>query len=481
MNTRNLIGNRWIDAAAGRGLEVLDPATDEIVAVVPDLGPGETREAIDAAAEAQEGWGRTTAEVRAAMLDRLAERLKEERDGLARLITLEQGKPLAESEAEVDYAASFLPVAAEAARSVAPENLEVPGKSVSVHRRPVGVTAAITPWNFPLAMLAKKSASALAVGCTQVIKPAEQTPLAAIAFVTLAMEAGIPPGVLNLITGSPEPIGRTILEDGRVRKLSFTGSTDVGRILMRGAAERMVRLSLELGGHAPFLVFEDADLDAAVSMAMTAKFRNSGQTCVCPNRFLVHRSRHDAFVERLARAATDLTSGPGDRDGVDLGPLIDDAGLAKVDAQVQDALSRGATLVCGGGRRAIDGCTDRFPEPTVLSSIDPTMRCWTEETFGPVCPVRSFEDEGEAIRLANDSPYGLAAYAVTDDPARSERLGRTLAAGIIGINDGIPAVAAVPFGGVGQSGFGREGGRWGLDEYLETITVSRVDRGRSGS
>ena len=475
MNTRNLIGDTWIHASAGRGLEVLDPARDRIVAVVPDAGPRETSRAIDAADEAVEGWSRTSPHVRAEMLRRLAVGLLEERDRLARLITLEQGKPLAESRAEVDYAASFLPVAAEAAMSLAPESLDVPGKSVSVHQRPVGVTAAITPWNFPLAMLAKKSASALAVGCTQVIKPAEQTPLTAIAFVELAREAGIPAGVINLITGAPESIGRTLLKDGRVRKLSFTGSTEVGRILMRGAAEKMVRLSLELGGHAPFLVFEDADLDAAVSMAMVAKFRNSGQTCVCPNRFLVHRSHHDAFVQRLATAATALTSGPGDREGVDLGPLIDDAGLEKVEAQVRDAVDRGANLVCGGGRRSIEGCADRFPEPTVLTSTTSDMRCWTEETFGPVCPVRSFEDDAEAIRLANDSPYGLAAYAVTSDPARSERLGRTLSAGIIGINDGIPAVAAVPFGGVGQSGFGREGGRWGLAEYLETITVSRID------
>ena len=475
MNTRNLIGDTWIEPTPGRGLEVLDPARDEVVAVVPDVGAGETTEAIDAAERALEGWAGTSPRTRASVLRSLADLLGQRRDHLAHLITLEQGKPLAESRAEVTYAASFLPVAADAATAVSPDFPRVPKKSVTVHHRPVGVTAAITPWNFPLAMLAKKSASALAVGCTQIIKPAEQTPLTAIAFVELAREAGIPPGVINLVTGHPEPIGRTLLEDGRVRKLSFTGSTEVGRILMRGAAEELVRLSLELGGHAPFLVFEDADLDRAVSMALAAKFRNGGQTCVCPNRFLVHRKRHDAFVERLAAAATALTSGPGDREGVDLGPLIDDAGLEKVESHVRDAVGRGANLVCGGGRRVVDGFTDRFPEPTVLTSISREMRCWTEETFGPVCPVRAFEDDDEAIRLANDSRHGLAAYAVTTDRSRIDRLGRELTAGIIGVNDAIPAVAAVPFGGVGHSGFGREGGRWGLAEYLETITVSQAD------
>lgn len=475
MNTRNLIGDTWIEPTPGRGLEVRDPARDEVVAVVPDVGAGETIEAIDAAERALKGWVGTSPRTRASILRGLAELLDERRDQLARLITLEQGKPLAESRAEVSYAASFLPVAADAATAISSDFPGVPKKSVTVHHRPVGVTAAITPWNFPLAMLAKKSASALAVGCTQIIKPAEQTPLTAIAFVELAREAGIPPGVINLVTGDPEPIGRALLEDGRVRKLSFTGSTEVGRILMRGAAEELVRLSLELGGHAPFLVFEDADLDRAVSMALTAKFRNGGQTCVCPNRFLVHRKRHDAFVQRLAAAATALTSGPGDREGVDLGPLIDDAGLEKVESHVQDALDHGADLVCGGGRRVIEGFTDRFPEPTVLTSIGREMRCWTEETFGPVCPVRAFADDDEAIRLANDSRHGLAAYAVTTDRSRIDRLGRELTAGIIGVNDAIPAVAAVPFGGIGHSGFGREGGRWGLAEYLETITVSQAD------
>ncbi|MAD78084.1 MAG: succinate-semialdehyde dehydrogenase (NADP(+)) [Planctomycetaceae bacterium] len=475
MNTRNLIGGTWLEPSPGRGLEVRDPARDHVVAVVPDVGVGETIEAIDAAERALEGWAGTSAGTRASILRRLAVLLDERRDQLAHLITLEQGKPLAESQAEVSYAASFLPVAADAATALSPDFPRVPARSVTVHQRPVGVTAAITPWNFPLAMLAKKSASALAVGCTQIIKPAEQTPLSAIAFVELAREAGIPPGVINLVTGHPEPIGRTLLEDGRVRKLSFTGSTEVGRILMRGAAEELVRLSLELGGHAPFLVFEDADLDRAVSMALTAKFRNGGQTCVCPNRFLVHRNRHDDFVERLAAAATALTSGPGDREGVDLGPLIDDAGLRKVESHVRDAVDRGADLVCGGGRRVVEGFTDRFPEPTVLTSISREMRCWTEETFGPVCPVRAFADDDEAIRLANDSKHGLAAYAVTTDRSRIDRLGRELNAGIIGVNDAIPAVAAVPFGGIGHSGFGREGGRWGLAEYLETITVSEAD------
>ncbi|MBC01684.1 MAG: succinate-semialdehyde dehydrogenase (NADP(+)) [Phycisphaerae bacterium] len=474
MNTANIVGNDRIPAIEGRELQVLDPATDELVATVPDSGPEETRRAIDAAASAFEQWRLVPPSERAEVLLTFADALKTDRERLASILTREQGKPLAESRAEIDYAASFLPVAAEAGVEILEERVDIPGKDVRVLQRPVGVTAAITPWNFPIAMLAKKTAPAMAAGCVQVIKPAEQTPLSGIAFVELGLEAGIPPGVLNVVTGTPGPIGDALLADSRVRKISFTGSTEVGRHLMRGGAENLLRLSLELGGHAPMIVFEDADLDRAIEVAMKAKFRNAGQTCISPNRFLVHHRLHDAFVERLADAASNLVSGRGDRDGVDLGPLIDDVAVAKVFDHIDDALARGAEIASGGGRRNPPGLTDRFPEPTVLLNTGPGMRCWHEETFGPVCPVRSFTDDEEAIELANRSDHGLAGYAVTDDPVRIERIARDLQAGIIGVNDGAPAVASVPFGGIRHSGFGREGGRWGVLEHLETITVSRI-------
>ncbi|MDG1979533.1 MAG: NAD-dependent succinate-semialdehyde dehydrogenase [Phycisphaerales bacterium] len=475
MRQANLIDGKWVEADSGRTLEVLDPATDARVGSVPVMGAAETRRAVDAAAEAFPAWAARPVEARAATLLDLSARMAAKRAGLAALMTAEQGKPLAEAEAEVDYARSFFEVAADAVHTLEDEHPEVPGKSIRVHRRPVGVAVAITPWNFPLAMLAKKVAPALAVGCTQIVKPAEQTPLSAIAFAEIAVEAGVPAGVLNLLTGAPAPIAETLLEDPRVRKLSFTGSTEVGRLLMRGGATNLLRLSLELGGHAPMLVFEDADIESAVRIAMAAKYRNGGQTCICPNRFLVHASIHDAFVAALAEASAALVSGIGTRPGVSLGPMIDDAAIEKVEAHVTDALRRGATVVTGGGRRKVEGAADRFHEPTVLTGCTVEMKCWREETFGPVCPVRAFRGDDEAIALANDSEYGLAAYAITSNPRRIERLGLELRTGVVGINDPGPAVAAVPFGGVRHSGFGREGGRWGLEEYLEIVTVSQAD------
>lgn len=474
MKTTNIVGDSRIRAKDGREIEVLDPATDELVATVPDSGPTETIAAVDAAAKAFETWRLVPVSERAAITRRFAESIVADRERIAGIITREQGKPLHEARLEVDYAASFLFAAAEAAGIIEDEPVDIAGKNVRVRRRPIGVTAAITPWNFPIAMLAKKAAPALVSGCTQVIKPAEETPLAAIEFVESALRAGVPPGVLNVVTGGPAPIGNALLEDPRVRKLSFTGSTEVGRLLMRGSARNLLRLSLELGGHAPLIVFEDADPARAVEIAMAAKFRNAGQTCICPNRFLVHRKLHDAFVDRLVSAASGLVSGRGEMEGVDLGPLIDDAGVAKVAAHVENALAAGATLACGGGRRSLPGLTDRFPEPTVLLGTGPEMLCWQEETFGPVCPVRAFDDDDEAITLANHSDYGLAGYAITNAPERIERIGRDLRTGIIGINDAGPGVARVPFGGVGHSGFGREGGRWGLEEYLELVTVSTI-------
>ncbi len=470
--TRNLIGGRWSVADAGATFAVRDPATEAIIAEVPSLGQTEVRRAIDAASAVRSGWESTPVADRVEILRRIETGLLAATDELAAIIVSENGKPLREARAEVAYAASFFPAAANAIVDIEEEFVPVDGKRVRVRYRPVGVSAAITPWNFPLAMLAKKTAPALATGCPQIVKPAEQTPLSAIAFAQIAVEAGVPSGVLSLVTGDPATIAAAILGDARVRKLSFTGSTEVGRLLMRGAAERMLRLSLELGGHAPMLVFEDADLDEAVRIAMAAKFRNGGQTCVCPNRFLVQRTVHDAFVDRLATAVASLRSGHGSSPDVELGPLIDGAGMAKVMGHIEDAVANGATVVTGGGRRIVPGCVDRFPEPTVLTGVGPGMRCWHEETFGPVCPVRAFDDEEEAVLLANDTEFGLASYAITHDAARIERLSRTLESGIVGINDPVPAIAVVPFGGLKQSGFGREGGKWGVHEYLEPVTVS---------
>lgn len=472
MDHLDLIAGCWTGADDGRTFDVRDPATDDLVGRVPDVGAAETRRAIDAATAALEGWQATPVADRVAILHAIAAGLEAEAKDLATIIVRENGKPRREALAEVTYAASFFTAAADAVGDLQDETVSVPGKRIRVRYRPVGVTAAITPWNFPLAMLAKKTAPAFATGCPQIVKPAEQTPLSAIAFARIAVEAGVPAGVLGLVTGDPATIGATLLGDPRVRKVSFTGSTEVGRLLMRGAADHFQRLSLELGGHAAMLVFEDADLDDAIRIAMAAKFRNGGQTCVCPNRFLVHRSIHEAFVERLAAAVSALRSGRGDDDATDLGPLIDDAGLAKVEAHVADAIERGARLVTGGGRRRVEGCADRFPEPAVLVDCGPGMRCWHEETFGPVCPVRAFDEESEAIAIANDSEYGLASYAITRDAARIDRLSRSLQTGIIGINDPVPAIARVPFGGLKLSGFGREGGRWGLREYVEPVTIS---------
>jgi succinate-semialdehyde dehydrogenase/glutarate-semialdehyde dehydrogenase len=475
METRNLIGGLWSAADVGSTFDVVDPATGRRVAAVPNVGAAEVRRAIDSASAVRSDWETTPVAERVEILRRIGTGLLAATDELAAIIVSENGKPMQEARAEVAYAASFFPAAADAVVGIEDEFVPVDGKRVRVRYRPVGVSAAITPWNFPLAMLAKKTAPALATGCPQIVKPAEQTPLSAIAFAQIAVEAGVPSGVLSLVTGDPATIGAAILGDARVRKLSFTGSTEVGRLLMRGAAERMLRLSLELGGHAPMLVFEDADLDEAVRIALAAKFRNGGQTCVCPNRFLVQRNMHDAFVDRLARAVASLRSGHGSNPDVELGPLIDDAGMAKVMAHIDDAVDRGATVVTGGGRRVVPGCLDRFPEPTVLTGVVPGMRCWHEETFGPVCPVRAFDDESEAISIANDTEFGLASYAITRDAARIERLSRTLESGIIGINDPVPAIAVVPFGGLKQSGFGREGGKWGVHEYLEPVTLSMVE------
>jgi succinate-semialdehyde dehydrogenase/glutarate-semialdehyde dehydrogenase len=476
MQTLLLSGGRWTPAASGAAFPVRNPATDAPLAEVADGGAADARAAVDAAAEAFPRWRALPARERARPLARWADLMLRDRERLARLLTEEQGKPLAEARGEIDYAASFLEWAAGEAVRVGGETIpaSTADRRILVLRQPVGVTAAITPWNFPAAMVTRKVAPALAAGCTSVLKPAEQTPLTALALGELAQEAGLPPGVLNLVPArDPVPVVDALFADRRVRKVSFTGSTAVGRLLMAKAAANVTRLSLELGGHAPFLVFEDADLDAAVAGAVATKFRNAGQTCICANRILVHEKVLAPFADRLRAAAEDLRVGNGLEEGVRLGPLIDDAALAKVEDHVADAVARGARVLCGARRvEPGPGLAKRFYAPTVLDRVGPDMKVSLDETFGPVAPITAFRTEEEAIRLANDSRYGLAAYFFTRDASRLMRVAEALDYGIVGANDALPSVAQAPFGGMKESGFGREGGREGMAEYLETKFVS---------
>lgn len=466
------IGGKWRQAHDGSRFEVLDPADDSVVASVPACGAIETTEAIAAAEAASTEFADLGFQARAELVLNIARELEARKEELACLITREEGKPLSESRAELDYSISFFDQAAADASHWKDEQIKVPGKKITVHYRPIGPAAFITAWNFPLALLAKKLAPALIAGCPQVIKPAELTPLTALAFAEIAETVGVPPGVVNVVTGMPEAIGQAMLADPRIRKLSFTGSTEVGRLLIKNSATNITRLSLELGGHAPFLVFGDADLDQAVEIAVKAKFRNGGQTCICPNRFLIEDSIHDEFVQRLSTRIGKLKSGRGTEEDVDLGPMIDEEAVAKFRRHCSDACDRGATLICGGKMRSIAGLTDRFPEPTIVTGLTSEMLAWNEETFGPLCPVRSFQNEDEALALANDTQYGLASYACTSDSQRLGRLGAKLQTGIVGLNDPGPAIAAVPMGGVKHSGYGREGGKWAFEPYLAAITVS---------
>ena len=479
IRTDCLVAGRWIRAASGAADAVTDPATDEPIAEVPSLARPEVAAAVDAAWDAWLPWRRRTAADRGRIVARLGELILREADRLAALITREQGKPLAEAAGEVRYAASFLESAAAEATRVRGETIpaSLPARRITVLRQPVGPCAIITPWNFPAAMITRKLGPALAAGCTAVIKPAPQTPLTAIAIAELAVEAGVPAGVVNLVTGEADMIGGVLTGDPRMRKLSFTGSTAVGRLLMQRAAANLMRVSLELGGHAPFIVFADADLDAAVAGAVACKFRNAGQTCICANRFLVQDAVHDAFVARLAAAMDGLRVGRGTEPGVNVGPLIDDAAVAKVRSHVDDAVAKGATLVRGGEPLRLDGLADRFVAPTLLTGLTPAMRIHAEETFGPVAAVRSFATEAEAIAMANDTPYGLAAYFHTQDASRLVRVSEALEAGIIGANDATPSTAEAPFGGVKHSGFGREGGHHVMDEYTQVKYVSQIVTG----
>jgi succinate-semialdehyde dehydrogenase/glutarate-semialdehyde dehydrogenase len=475
MQTQNLVDGEWVAARGGARFDVIDPGTDEVVATVPEGGAAEARAATDAAFAALPTWRALPPDQRARPLRKLAELMLQEQLPLAQLMTREQGKPLAEAKGEIAYAASFLEWAAEEARRVGGEYIPAAhaDKRIVVMRQPVGVVAAITPWNFPAAMITRKIGPALAVGCTVVVKPAEQTPLSALALGELAIAAGFPRGVLNIVTGDADAIGRAWLDDSRVRKLSFTGSTEVGRILIGRAATHVTKLSLELGGHAPMVIFDDADVTAAVRGAILSKFRNAGQTCICPNRFYVQSGIHDEFVAALQRELAGLTIGYGLDEGSALGPLIDDDAVDKVREHIADARDRGAVLRHGGHFvRPRTGLTQRFCEPTLLDGLDGSMRMSGEETFGPVVAVRRFDHEQQAIEWANDSPFGLASYLYTRDLVRALRVAEALETGIVGLNDGAVSTAQAPFGGVKASGWGREGGKWAVDEYVEIKYVS---------
>jgi succinate-semialdehyde dehydrogenase/glutarate-semialdehyde dehydrogenase len=467
LRTQAYIGGTWTDGAASYA--VRNPANGDHLADVPDMGAAETRRAIDVANAALPAWRALTGKERAAVLRRWFELITANADDIASIMTAEQGKPLAEARGEVVYAASFVEWFAEEGKRVYGDTMPAPtaDRRLIVLKQPIGVAAAITPWNFPAAMITRKIAPALAAGCTVVVKPAEQTPLTALALAELAHRAGFPSGVINIVTGSAASaplIGGELTSNPIVRKLSFTGSTEVGRLLMAQCAPTLKKVSLELGGNAPFIVFDDADVDAAVDGAMASKYRNAGQTCVCANRLLVQEGIYEAFAAKLAERVKALKVGAGTEAGVNQGPLIDAAALEKVEAHVADALAMGARVLTGGKRHARGGT---FFEPTVLADVTPEMRCAREETFGPVAPLFRFRDEAEAIALANATEYGLAAYFYARDVARVWRVAEALEYGMVGINVGIIANEVAPFGGVKQSGIGREGSRYGIEEYLE--------------
>jgi succinate-semialdehyde dehydrogenase/glutarate-semialdehyde dehydrogenase len=469
LKTDALIGGEWVPAgAAGTArFDVTDPATGLKLADVANLGPVDCHNAIMAADKAWGPWRSKTAKERAAVMMKWFQLIHQHADDLARIMTAEQGKPLAEARGEVVYGASFIEWFAEEAKRIYGETIPTTdnNKRYIVIKQPIGVCAAITPWNFPIAMITRKVAPALAAGCSVVIKPAEATPLSALAVAELAQRAGMPAGVLNIITADAEQsiaVGQVLCSSDVVRHLSFTGSTEVGRILARQCAPTVKKISLELGGNAPFIVFDDADLDSAVEGAMVSKYRNAGQTCVCANRFYVQAGVYDSFVEKLAAKSRSIRVGNGFEAGVSQGPMIDDQAVLKVEAHVADALSKGARLVAGGQR--ID---DRFYAPTVLADVTGDMLCAREETFGPVAPVFRFETEAEAIALANDTEFGLASYFYSRDIGRVFRVGEALEYGMVGINTGLISTAEVPFGGVKQSGLGREGAHQGIDDYVE--------------
>lgn len=464
-NVPALIGTQW--GQREDRFDVTNPATHEVLARVAECSAGDTRAAIAAAELAGQSWKRVSAKERAAVLRRWFDLVIDHTDELARLMTLEQGKPLAEARGEVGYGASFIEFFAEEAKRMTGETLPSPAasKRLLVMREPVGVVAAITPWNFPLAMITRKCAPALAAGCTVVIKPAEATPLTALALARLALQAGVPEGAISVVTASsPAAVGEVLCTDPRVRKLSFTGSTPVGKKLLAQCASTVKKTSMELGGNAPFIVFDDADLDAAVEGAIASKFRNAGQTCVCTNRFLVQDNVYDAFVEKLTERVRTLKVGNGLEDEVVIGPLINQAAVEKVQRHIDDAVTRGATVTCGG---QVPDAGHTFFNPTVLSGVTTDMTVAGEETFGPLAPVFRFGDIEEAIAMANDTPFGLAAYFYTNDYRHIWRTMEGLEYGMVGVNEGLISTELAPFGGMKESGLGREGSHFGLDEFTE--------------
>jgi succinate-semialdehyde dehydrogenase / glutarate-semialdehyde dehydrogenase len=471
--TQNLVGGNWVDASNGASFEVKDPATDAVLSRVPRSTKADISRAIDAAAEAFPAWSQLAATERRRHLRRAYELAEANSDRLAEVITAENGKPLSESRAEVQYGLGFLDFAADEAVRIYGETVpsSSPSKRIFVLRQPVGVTAAIAPWNFPLAMITRKLGPALAVGCTQVIKPASETPLTALVLAELFLEAGIPPGVVNVITSGGADFGETVLSDRRVRKVSFTGSTEVGQWLVERSAANMTRLSLELGGQAPLIVLDDADLEVAVAGSLRAKFRNTGQSCIAANRIYVSDGIYDDFCEKFAKAAGELTIGVGSTDPA-IGPLIDDAAVEKVRSHVEDAVSKGGVVLCGGQLRDLAPLRARFFEPTVVRDATDGMLIFQEETFGPVAAISRVTSDEEAVARANSLPFGLAAYVFGRDGARLLRVVEGLEAGVIGVNDGVPSTPQAPFGGMKLSGIGREGGKYVMDEYLETKYVS---------
>jgi len=462
------LGREWESAPAT--FEVRNPANGEVVARVADCGAEEARRAADVAVEAFESWRRTTAFERSAILERWAALMLERQEELARTMTSEMGKPIKEARGEVAYAAGFVKWYAEEAKRVAGETIQSQfgHKRLFALKQPVGPVFAVTPWNFPLAMVTRKAAPALAAGCTFVLKPAEQSPLSSLLAADLWREAGGPEGTLQVLPAKdPVPVATALMADPRIRKATFTGSTEVGRILYRQAADTVKRISLELGGHAPLIVFDDADLEVAVRQSVACKFRNAGQTCVCANRIYVEKGIAEEFTRAFAEASRALKVGDPMAEDTDIGPLVDAQGLAKVRSHLDDALSKGARVVAGG-----NGLEGLYFQPTVVTDVTADMLMMRVETFGPVAPLVTFEEEAEAVRLANDSPYGLAAYLFTNDVSRAFRVAEALDYGIVGLNDGVPATPQAPFGGVKQSGVGREGGHWGIEEYLEVKYLS---------
>ncbi len=473
IRSANFIAGQWA-AFVGPRLDVTNPATGAVITSVPDSGASEALAALDAAHAAFPTWRKVPAKQRAAIIKRWNDLVLAHQDDLGALISLEQGKPLAEGKGEVAYAASYIEWFGEEATRMNGEIIPapVPGRRMFALKEPVGVVAAITPWNFPAAMIARKIAPALAAGCTVVCKPAEDTPLTSLALVQLAHEAGVPAGVLNIVTASRQNTPAVVdvwLDDSRVRKITFTGSTPVGKHLARRSADTLKKLSLELGGNAPFIVFDDADLDAAVDGLMAAKFRNGGQTCVCPNRVFVHRSVFDSFAAKLAARVAALQVGPASDPTSQIGPMINDRAVEKIERHVNDAVAKGAKVLTGGQRLPHLG--PNYYAPTVLSGADASMACACEETFGPVAPLTVFDDEAEVIAAANDTPFGLAGYFYSQNVKRIWRVADLLETGIVGINEGAIAAEAAPFGGVKESGYGREGSTHGLDDYLHTKYV----------